>query len=221
MRVLGVDGAPGGWVGALWDEGDLTLHHTATMSDLHRVVGPLDAVSIDIPIGLVDAGRRRVDLDARRILGAGRSSVFLTPIRALLEPTLIADYPAANAASRAAGAGGVSRQAWGLLPRIAEVEAWRHTVGAAVHETHPELSFLALNGGPLPASKKTWTGAMHRLALLRQAGFAPPTDGRTGRAGVDDVLDACACAWSARRITLGAGRCVPTDPTPGEPTIRF
>lgn len=221
MRVLGVDGAPGGWVGARWADGELTLHHHPTIADLHDAVGPLDAVSIDIPIGLVDTPRRRVDTEARRLLGAGRSSVFLTPIRALLEPALIADHAAANAASRATGAGGVSRQAWGLLSRIAEVEAWRHTVTATVYETHPELSFLALNGGPLPATKKTWAGAMHRLRLLREVGFEPPAEASAGRAGVDDVLDACACAWSARRLTLGQGECVPADPTDGEPTIRF
>lgn len=221
MRVLGVDGAPGGWVGALWVDGKLTVHHRRTVAELHDAVGPLDAVSVDIPIGLVDTPRRRVDEEARRLLGAARSSVFLTPIRALLDPPLIADYAAANAASRAAGAGGISRQAWGLMPRIAEVEAWRHTVPTRVHETHPELSFLALNSGPLPATKKTWTGAMHRLHLLREAGFEPTADGPTGRAGVDDVLDACACAWSARRITLGQGQCVPADPADGEPVIRF
>ncbi len=221
MRVLGVDGAPGGWVGAVWADGDLMLHHEASIDDLHHSVGSVEGVSIDIPIGLVETGRRRVDEHARALLGPKRSSVFLTPIRALLDPALTADYAAANAASREAGAGGISRQAWGLLPRIAEVEAWRHTVRVPVYETHPELSFQALNGGPLGASKKTWTGAMLRLRLLRDAGFEPPADAAAGRAGVDDVLDACACAWSARRIALGQGQCVPAEPGPGEPTIWF
>jgi predicted RNase H-like nuclease len=221
MRVLGVDGAPGGWVGAVWTGRKVTVHHHETIAELFEAAGACEVVSIDIPIGLVPAGRRRADEDARRLLGSSRSSVFLTPVASVLEPRLISDYAAANAASRAAGQGGISRQAWGLLPRIAEVEAWRHTAPATVYETHPELSFQALNGGPLAASKKTWTGAMQRLGLLRAAGLAPAPDAAAGRAGVDDVLDACACAWSARRIAAGRGVCVPADPAPHEPTIWF
>lgn len=221
MRVLGVDGAPGGWVGALWSDNELTIHHRCVVVDLYAALGSPEVVCIDVPIGLIDAPRRRADEEARRLLGAKRSSVFLVPIRSLLDPALIADYAAANAASRAVGAGGVSRQAWGLLPRIAEVEAWRHTVGARVLETHPELSFQALNGGPLSAGKKTWVGAMQRLGLLRAVGLEPHADAAAEKAGVDDVLDACVCAWTAQRVHAGEAECVPADPGKGEPTIWF
>jgi predicted RNase H-like nuclease len=172
-----------------------------------------------MPIGLIDAGLRRADLAARAFLGARRASVFHPPVRAVLEHGDFDDYAAANALNRERDGRGLSRQSFGLLRKIAEVEAWRHDCGVAVHEVHPEVAFQVLAGKPLKAGKKTWTGAGERRALLAKAGLHPPEDIDLGAAGVDDVLDACILAWSATRIATGEHRTFPADPTPGEPVI--
>jgi predicted RNase H-like nuclease len=79
---------------------------------------------------------------------------------------------------------------------------------------HPELSFQALAGGtPLSHAKKTWRGQHLRRALLADAGIALPDElGEADRIAADDVLDAAAAAWSARRIALGTAERLPRTP---------
>ncbi|GAB7046949.1 DUF429 domain-containing protein [Catenuloplanes indicus] len=214
FRVLGADAYKGGWVGVLLDgDGDrLQVHAAPTIAALVAQAGPVDVAGIDIPIGLPDRTRRRADQDARALLGPRASSVFYTPVRAALT---CPDYAAANAENRRLAGEGISAQAYRLGPKILDVDAW---LRAGAHprtiEVHPELSFARMAGGPLPDSKKTWSGTVRREELLRQHGVLLPRDiGPAGRlVPVDDVLDAAAAAWTARRAAAGAAECVPADP---------
>jgi predicted RNase H-like nuclease len=71
-----------------------------------------------------------------------------------------------------------------------------------LYEVHPELSFAALAGGaPLPDSKHTLAGLAVRRGLLRAAGITLPP--RVAGLAENDLLDAAAVAWSARRIAAG------------------
>jgi len=219
VRVLGVDGAPGGWVGATWDGEALVLLYRPSLAELFAAAGSPAVIGVDMPLGLVRAGARRAELAARDFLGARRSSVFLSPVRAVLDRGEFADYASANAHLRSLGEAGLSRQSFGLLPKIAEVISFRAGVGADVREVHPEVSFQVLAGRPLRASKKTWVGACERRALLEGAGLHPPEDAETGRAGVDDVLDAVVVAWTAARVVAGTARPFPADVEPDEIAI--
>ena len=69
-------------------------------------------------------------------------------------------------------------------------------------------------GAPLRSRKTTWAGAVQRRALLAQADILLDGDlGLAGeQAGVDDVLDAAAAAWTARRVSQGSARCLPGPP---------
>ena len=62
-------------------------------------VPDVEVVAIDMPIGLSDDGARACDVAARRLLGRAGSSVFPTPVRAVLATD---DYAEARAVSRAA-----------------------------------------------------------------------------------------------------------------------
>ena len=66
-----------------------------------------------------------------------------------------------------------------------------------VLEIHPEVSFATMTGAPILASKKTDDGHSLRLegAALPRASRGRPSSRAQGYA-VDDVLDACAVAWS-------------------------
>ena len=80
-------------------------------------------------------------------------------------------------------------------------------------EVHPEVSFAMLLGQPATSPKKTWTGMRERLQALRGAGIDLDEIGEAGRhAGVDDVLDAAAAAWSAARLVVGNGKSFPSPP---------
>jgi len=212
--VLGVDGCRGGWVGVLWAD-DCAVHVLGTieLADLvqqARELDELSAIAIDMPIDLPESAPRESDALARRRLGARSSSVFTTPMRAALHATTHAE---ANAANRAASGKGLSIQAFHLLPRIREVEMWlADGAGVPLIEAHPESSFVALAGGPLIHSKRTVQGASERRLLLRSVGAEPPTERLGVRAGVDDVLDAAAAAWTARRFVTGTAERLPAEP---------
>lgn len=76
--VLGVDGCPGGWIGAVVSADGVV--EWRLFADARAIVATLPrAVGIDIPIGLPDDGPRGYDLAARRLLGPRRATVFPAP----------------------------------------------------------------------------------------------------------------------------------------------
>ena len=202
MAVLGIDGCPGGWVGAHVD-GSEVRWHTGAFRDLLAVEAAV--VAVDIPIGLpAGAARRAADVEARAVLGQQRSSVFFAPPRVVLEAV---DQPDATRLSRAAGSTGVSIQLFHVLGKVAEVDAvLRADAGAAarVVEAHPEVSFRRLARTDLLPSKRTADGRSARLTALRTwlPGLALPVP-LPARARPDDCLDALACAWTALRRSRG------------------
>jgi predicted RNase H-like nuclease len=171
---------------------------------------PFAKAAVDMPIGLPDTGPRHCDQAARDLLGWPRMlSVFLHLRRPLLD---FPDYAAANRWARADGKG-ISKQAWHLLPKIAEIDGWiTPRRQARASEAHPELIFRALNNGrALADGKKTRAGFDRRRSLLRRAGYADldlwlerlRPEFRRGRAAPDDLLDAYACCWTAGRLAAG------------------
>jgi predicted RNase H-like nuclease len=213
-RVLGVDGCATGWIGIALGTRVPRAYSATSVTDLVEQAmadGPLSVVAIDIPIGLPDAGRRMADVLARQVIGTRRSSVFMTPVRAALQAP---DHPTAVAINRELAGEGVSKQAYGLRTRIFEVEAFAHSTGRAVVEVHPEVCFARMLGKPLDARKTTWAGTELRRGLLAEHGI--PLSGDLGRprldAAVDDVLDAGAAAWTARRVADGRADSIPDPP---------
>ena len=215
MAYLGIDACRTGWAGVVLGADSIRAGVFATsLEALYReaaAVAAVEVVGIDMPIGLPERGVRQADLQARQCLGPRRNSVFLTPPRAVLQE---APYERAVRRSRELGGAGISRQAYGLGPRILELERWAASCASPVLEVHPEVSFRHVAGHPVPHSKKTWAGVMFRRHLLAGAGLVLPEDlGTLGaRAGVDDVLDAAVAAWSARRYARGEAVSFPDPP---------
>jgi predicted RNase H-like nuclease len=214
-RVLGVDGYRDGWVGVVLAGDVVSGYVHADIGGLVALAaagGPIDVIGIDIPIGLAEASIRQADLLARQALGARWSSVFLTPVRPAL---LLGSHRAASDLNKELTGLGISTQAFNLRDKILQVDAWRAEASGPVLEVHPELSFAAMNGGqPLAASKATWPGAVQRRQLLSAQGIRLPDDliPASARAGVDDVLDAAAVAWTARRRARGEAQRRPAEP---------
>jgi predicted RNase H-like nuclease len=179
--------------------------------DLHGLMeqidaGTLAAAAVDIPIGLAPAGPRHADVEARRGLGPRRSSVFPAPVRSVLAAST---YEEACALSRTACGKAISKQLFNILPKIREVDALVTPCRQErLFEMCPELSLAVLAGAPMAFAKTTRQGRAERLqALSAVFGRAqiechlrkPPPNSRT-----DDVLDAFAGAWTARRYAAGA-----------------
>jgi len=175
-------------------------------------------VLIDIPIGLPERGRRACDLAARKELGPQRGrSVFTGARRPLLS---MPNWESANAWGKEQDDFGVSKQLWGIVPKIREVDDWITLErNRSFREGHPELSFMAAAGWPMMHNKgdKEGEGQAERLDAL--AGFVDRTTvrewlGRAGGSGAkrDDILDALALCRSAARLALGCHRTLPADP---------
>jgi predicted RNase H-like nuclease len=213
--VLGVDGCKAGWVGALLSG---TTYDVLVARDIAALVAEatrrapgLTIVAIDIPIGLPDHGPRLTDRLARDQLPAGRkSSVFPTPSRAAVAHTT---HPEVSAANRTALGVGLSVQAFHLVPKILDVDAFvRGGPPVTVLEAHPEVSFAELDPACVVPSKTTPAGRSAREAALRHAGLEPPAYFRGQGYAVDDLLDACAVAWTARRYADGTAYSLPDPP---------
>lgn len=204
--VLGVDACKSGWVGIRL-AADVTAHFARTIDEL--VTETDKVIAIDIPIGLNDDAHRRADLLGREFLGRRSASLFMTPVRAALEA---GTHELGSAINKRHTGQGISIQAFSLRTSILQVDAWLPSAPCPVIEVHPEMSFAEMAGAPLAERKKTWAGAERRRALLAAAGILPAGGLDGVDAGVDDVLDAAAAAWTARRFLLGEAISVPSPP---------
>lgn len=221
MKVLGLDGCKtlarekGGrdnshWIGVSLEvfSGDWSMVRLGT-SELERA-GDYEVIAIDIPLGQLSGCGRECDPAARRLIGRRRSSVFAVPFR---EALMGATRSEADARSRALGGPGVPAQTFGLFPKIVELRSLMlraPSIAAKLFEIHPEVSFWAINGGSdLDFPKRHEFGKLQRRQLLT-AEFGADLDERITALGVissavawDDVYDAFAAAWTAKRIALG------------------
>jgi predicted RNase H-like nuclease len=229
--VVGVDGSAGAWVAAVLAPS--RAPRLCWCADIDVVVGlavgvGATIIGIDMPIGLPEDAPRPSDRAARMVLGPRRSTLFPTPMRAVLDAV---DYPEALVRSRAASGRGLSKQAWNLVPAIRQVRAAARAAhrggGPTFVEVHPETSFTVMAGRPL-APKRTPEGVAERVeglvGALSGSGLraedlrdpvrlvravetadsaADSAAAAMGRFAADDVLDALAAAWSARRYALG------------------
>jgi predicted RNase H-like nuclease len=140
--VAGVDGCPGGWL-ALVDckDGQPKAGGFARFADLLNALPKAKVIAVDIPIGLPEVGARACDKHARHELAQPRgSSVFPAPLRAVLAARSWEE--ACTIRLRIEGKK-MSEQAWGIVPKVREVDALLHKdaeLAARVFEVHPEVS---------------------------------------------------------------------------------
>jgi predicted RNase H-like nuclease len=203
LPVTGIDGCKSGWVA-------VTLATPGTRVTVAATLGALPiagVAGIDMPLGLLADGWRDADLLARRALGRRGSCVFAIPPRPVWA---LPSYAEANRRCRELTGRGMSAQAWGLRGKLMEADEFRRGGAGRLYEVHPELSFAALAGAPLADTKHSPAGLARRRALLAAAGIVLPA-GITG-AAENDLLDAAAVAWSARRIADGTARVLPDPP---------
>lgn len=219
VTAAGVDGCPAGWYAVHLSPGSdhITGHVHLQFPSLLQALPVPTCLAVDIPIGLSETGARACDEAARQRLKQRGSSVFPAPLRAVLgAPT----HEVASARRRAIEGKGMSIQAYNILRKIEQVDAALRSSAAdaqRVHEAHPELCFVQMNGGlPLAHGKKSAQGHAQRIALLTPhfRGQAERLLDEFPRRAVqaDDVLDALACLWTARRLAQGQAYSLPVTP---------
>ncbi len=174
--VVGLDGCAGGWF-AVWTA-DRGLEHDC-YTDLSAVFADhaaADRLLVDIPIGLAADGSRRCDDAVRRRLGARGRSVFPTPCRSVVSYRQTAGddarYDRANELQRKRIGAGLSKQAWNITDKIADMDRVlrSHSPSVAVYESHPEYCFARLNDGyAIAHPKSTARGRAARFGVLDRA----------------------------------------------------
>lgn len=186
--------------------GELRVSLAESMTDVLSITHDHAVVGVDIPLALPPSGLRPSDQALKSFLGRSGRSLFWTPTRPAINAAHHADAVTIN---KAHGGKGPSAQGWGLAAKIREARAACRSAdldgGPRVLEVHPESSFTMMNlGQPLP-SKKTAGGVGQRIALLESRfGSLTPALASVGDGPViDDVLDAIAAAWTARRVLDG------------------
>ncbi|MDN5751187.1 MAG: DUF429 domain-containing protein, partial [Pseudonocardia sp.] len=202
--VAGVDGVPGGWVVARVGDGRVRWSVVSGAAEVLSATDGCAAVGVDIPLGLpVGAARRACDDETARALGRARSSVFPAPPREVLAAATHAE--ACEVARRLTGRA-ISLQTFHIGARILDWDA-QPARPPGVVEVHPELALRRLAPDVDLASKKTARGAGQRIAALSRWIDVPAAlaDLPAG-ARLDDVLDALAAAWSARRFADGVAQ---------------
>jgi predicted RNase H-like nuclease/catechol 2,3-dioxygenase-like lactoylglutathione lyase family enzyme len=189
---IGVDGCKAGWFAVILrdgDEGEYKLYPTiGKLWAEYRPESPA-IVLIDIPIGLPEEGARQADLEAQRILGERRSSIFSVPTRAALYASAFGQGREIN---RRITGRMFSQQLWNIAPQIREVDSLlRHDpeARATFKETHPEVLFWGLAGHPMHSPKKTPAGFKERIKLVQT--FYP---------GAAQFVDAAMKAFKRREV---------------------
>jgi len=217
--IAGIDGCHAGWlrVEAEREGGECSarIFRTAAeaLEDAHR----FHLIAIDIPIGLPEDGPRSCDQEARRLVGPRRASVFPSPVRAALDA---ASYAEASELSRAACGKALSKQTFAILPKIREVDAFLRaspSLQPRIREVHPEVCFYLWNGAtPLAHPKRHPEGlaARRQLAETVFPGAYDAIRAVFPRVLVadDDILDALAALWGARRAVAGLAVTLPAAP---------
>ncbi|MGY1637595.1 DUF429 domain-containing protein [Geodermatophilus sp. SYSU D00742] len=206
MAVLGVDGWRGRWAGALLDGRAVRL---LVLDDVPAVlaVPGVEVVGIDMPIGLSDDGVRACDVAARAALGRAGSSVFPAPVRAVLRARDYAD--ARRLSVEATGGRSLSAQSFQLVGPIAALDdALGEPPADHVVEVHPELAFRALDPRVRDPKSGVRGQAQRTRALQRVMDVLDALADAPAGVPAVDALDACAAAWSARRIADGTAQCV-------------
>ncbi len=215
--IAGIDGCPAGWICLVenLDTGEIYSSLYRTARELVYQSPSPDLMMIDIPIGLPEAGHRQCDVEARRLLANRHMTIFPAPIRAALTARTREE-----ASDITFGIDGrrVAHQSWGLYPKVREIdELLRSDVGlrGKLLETHPELCFRQWNNGEiLQSSKKSPTGRQARFGLIGEHLFngIRHRHPKATEVGSDDIADAFAALWTAKRKWYGTAIQIPSLP---------
>jgi predicted RNase H-like nuclease len=222
-EFAGLDGCKAGWVMVNWTGHPSETPGITLIPDITTALASAaHIVAIDMPIGLPQLSGRTCERETRSRLGDRQSSVFAVPSRAAV---MEQDYVASCRVNleNSDPPRKVSKQCFMLFPKIREIDAViTPGLQSRVWEVHPELCFWAMNGGqPVPLPKKIKSlpnpdGMALRRELLARKGFPIDRLQRPAwpksQVAEDDILDACACAWSAGRIARGEHISLPSQP---------
>jgi predicted RNase H-like nuclease len=186
--IIGIDGCKSGWF-SIWENQDKSIH-SSVFSNLNELKNFFKNESqlilgIDMPVVLSEVIPRQADQLARKLLSKKASSVFTAPTPEMLDQP---NYEKASLVSKRLFGKSMSLQSWYLFPKIKDVQTMIHHEDMQIYEIHPELSFRAMNNEQ----------------VRNQHARKDVMD--------NDILDALAVLWSAKRIQSNQASYLPQAP---------
>ena len=216
--IIGIDGCKSGWF-SVWENQDKSIH-SSVFSNLNELKNFFKnesqlIVGIDMPVILSEVIPRQADQLARKLLSKKASSVFTAPTPEMLDQP---NYEKASLVSKKLFGKSMSLQSWYLFPKIKDVQTMIHHEDMQIYEIHPELSFRAMNNEQvILESKKSHEGFAIRNSLLamhfKNFIFEEIRHQYARKDVMDnDILDALAVLWSAKRIKSNQASFLPQSP---------
>jgi predicted RNase H-like nuclease len=216
--IIGIDGCKSGWF-SVWENQDKSIH-SSVFSNLNELKNFFKnesqlIVGIDMPVVLSEVIPRQADQLARKLLSKKASSVFTAPTPEMLDQP---NYEKASLVSKKLFGKSMSLQSWYLFPKIKDVQTMIHHEDMQIYEIHPELSFRAMNNEQvILESKKSPEGFAIRNSLLSmhfENFIFEEIRRQYARKDVmdNDILDALAVLWSAKRIQSNQASFLPQAP---------
>jgi len=216
--IIGIDGCKSGWF-SIWENQDKSIH-SSVFSNLNELKNFFKnesqlIVGIDMPVILSEVIPRQADQLARKLLSKKASSVFTAPTPEMLDQP---NYEKASLVSKKHFGKSMSLQSWYLFPKIKDVQTMIHHEDMQIYEIHPELSFRAMNNEQvILESKKSPEGFAIRNSLLSmhfENFIFEEIRRQYARKDVmdNDILDALAVLWSAKRIQSNQASFLPQAP---------
>jgi predicted RNase H-like nuclease len=225
MWVAGADGCPAGW---------LVVFRSTSGQDpraeiFERLACSLTAperpkiIAVDIPIGLPaksEQGGRSAETSARQVLSLRKPSIFPAPSRPVLQAKSFREARDIEKRNSVL-AKTLTKQVFNILPKIRELDGMSAAYSGVIFECHPEVSFWAMNNKvEMSVPKKKSQGFDERCKLLAQHGykhsFLRVRVGSHKEHSRDDLVDACAAAWTAERILRRNAIRFPAESAPDE-----
>ena len=166
--ALGIGACRAGWICFRFEGDTCTFGVQERLAKIIQDIPADTCALINVPIGLRQRGKRErsCDVAARELLGPRRSAIFPAPLRSSLK---FDNYADASARNRALSGRALSRRAWNLVPGIRELDQLMKDSPAArnvLRESHPELLFAALAGGPMGHANTERAGFAERMTVL-------------------------------------------------------
>jgi predicted RNase H-like nuclease len=204
MKFIGVDGCKIGWFyTAITQENDWEIGVSEHIEKLWETHKDASLILVDIPIGLPFNEPRTCDLDARKLMGKGKTSTVFPP--SCREALSAETYEEACEINKKVLGKKISLQAYHISKKTKQVDDFLLSNPQArqkIRETHPEICFWALAGGKtMQFPKKKKHGFKERFDLLKKV-FSP-TQAMVNAAlkryqrkevAKDDILDSIAAA---------------------------
>lgn len=223
MIVVGIDSCRYGWLAIyLTLDGKWEVKVASNIDDLLLEHAEAALYLIDIPLGLIEAGKkeRQCDTAARKILKRPRgASVFVIPCRSSIYQKT---YDSASALNYQKTGRKLSIFSWHISKKIKEIDQLLRTrkdLQPLFHEAHPELCFWSFQQKAMRYSKKTKAGSTERLLLLTDFFAKTPLIYQNvsekfprKKVALDDILDALVLA-----LTGLSGWCNGFNYLPDEP----